>query len=280
MTFPGQTGRRQSTLGSARRQPENQPRGSDVTATTRATMTVSLWVHSWRAGGARVRRPCRRPQSRHRSPLRRVAHAGGARDRRGEPARGRRTRNPDVAAADVLDLDVGRSGKRARPDRGSLRRARGGGAAGRGGARRRSAAPARHRGRWLRQHGGAVGADRGGVDGLAGGCAARRRLGQPWPPGPGAERPARRHGADVCLRARLRLRAAMDNLGAIVGPVLALGLVGLVGVRTAMLLSVIPGLPWRRSSTRSATPRDPNSTSASRSGCGCGRSCAASSAGS
>jgi Major Facilitator Superfamily len=35
---------------------------------------------------------------------------------------------------------------------------------------------------------------------------------------------------------------AMDNLGAIVGPLLALGLVGLVGVRTAILLSVIPGL--------------------------------------
>ncbi|CUU60438.1 Sugar phosphate permease [Parafrankia irregularis] len=34
----------------------------------------------------------------------------------------------------------------------------------------------------------------------------------------------------------------MDNLGAIVGPLLALGLVSLVGVRTAMLLSVIPGL--------------------------------------
>src|SRR3954471_7037029 len=35
---------------------------------------------------------------------------------------------------------------------------------------------------------------------------------------------------------------AMDNLGAIGGPLLALGLVGLVGVRTAILLSIIPGL--------------------------------------
>ena len=35
---------------------------------------------------------------------------------------------------------------------------------------------------------------------------------------------------------------AMDNLGAIAGPLLALGLVVLVGVRNAMLLSVIPGL--------------------------------------
>lgn len=35
---------------------------------------------------------------------------------------------------------------------------------------------------------------------------------------------------------------AMDNLGAIVGPLLALGLVILVGARNAMLFSVIPGL--------------------------------------
>ena len=35
---------------------------------------------------------------------------------------------------------------------------------------------------------------------------------------------------------------AMDNIGAIAGPLLALGLVVLVGVRSAMLLSVIPGL--------------------------------------
>jgi len=34
----------------------------------------------------------------------------------------------------------------------------------------------------------------------------------------------------------------MDNLGAIVGPLLALALVGLVGVRTAIALSIIPGL--------------------------------------
>ena len=35
---------------------------------------------------------------------------------------------------------------------------------------------------------------------------------------------------------------AMDNLGAIGGPLLALGLVSLVGVRSAILLSIIPGL--------------------------------------
>ena len=35
---------------------------------------------------------------------------------------------------------------------------------------------------------------------------------------------------------------AMDNAGAIVGPLLALGLIAVVGVREAILLSVIPGL--------------------------------------
>jgi MFS family permease len=35
---------------------------------------------------------------------------------------------------------------------------------------------------------------------------------------------------------------AMDNLGAVIGPILALGLVALVGLREAILLSVVPGL--------------------------------------
>jgi MFS family permease len=35
---------------------------------------------------------------------------------------------------------------------------------------------------------------------------------------------------------------AMDNLGAVAGPLLALGLLAAVGVRTAMLLSIVPGL--------------------------------------
>lgn len=35
---------------------------------------------------------------------------------------------------------------------------------------------------------------------------------------------------------------AMDNLGAVGGPLLALGLVALVGIRTAILLSIVPGL--------------------------------------
>ncbi len=46
---------------------------------------------------------------------------------------------------------------------------------------------------------------------------------------------------EACGRA-FGFERAMDNLGAIVGPLLALALVTAVGVRTAMLLSVIPGL--------------------------------------
>jgi hypothetical protein len=44
------------------------------------------------------------------------------------------------------------------------------------------------------------------------------------------------------LWARLRLRAHDDKLGAIVGPLLALGLVSLFSIHTAILVSVIPGL--------------------------------------
>ena len=39
----------------------------------------------------------------------------------------------------------------------------------------------------------------------------------------------------MCIRDR-------DNLGAILGPLLGIGLVALAGVRGAMLLSIIPGL--------------------------------------
>src|SRR4029450_2813913 len=41
---------------------------------------------------------------------------------------------------------------------------------------------------------------------------------------------------------RMGSSGAMDNLGAIAGPLLALALVGLVGTRTAIALSIIPGL--------------------------------------
>jgi sugar phosphate permease len=39
---------------------------------------------------------------------------------------------------------------------------------------------------------------------------------------------------------------AMDNLGAIIGPLLAIALVALVGVRTAILLSIVPRAARRR----------------------------------
>jgi Major Facilitator Superfamily len=70
---------------------------------------------------------------------------------------------------------------------------------------------------------------------------------------------------------------AMDNLGAIGGPLLALALVGLIGVRSAILLSIVPGLlaALAISSTRFGTPRCRRSSIADRSGCAYGRSCTA-----
>jgi hypothetical protein len=54
-------------------------------------------------------------------------------------------------------------------------------------------------------------------------------------------RACRRVPSAVCGRA-YGFERAMDNLGAIGGPLLALGLVGLIGVRSTILLSIIPGL--------------------------------------
>jgi MFS family permease len=48
--------------------------------------------------------------------------------------------------------------------------------------------------------------------------------------------------ADVVPAGAYGFERAMDNLGAIGGPLLALGLVAVVGVRSAILLSIIPGL--------------------------------------
>jgi MFS family permease len=61
---------------------------------------------------------------------------------------------------------------------------------------------------------------------------------------------------------------AMDNLGAIVGPLLALALVGLVGVRTAIALSVIPGLLAALAIVY-AMPPPPEPSSGNGSRCGC-----------
>jgi MFS family permease len=48
--------------------------------------------------------------------------------------------------------------------------------------------------------------------------------------------------ADIVYGRAYGFERAMDNLGAIAGPLLALGLVDLVGTRTAIALSIIPGL--------------------------------------
>ena len=71
----------------------------------------------------------------------------------------------------------------------------------------------------------------------------------------------------------------MDNLGAIIGPLLALGLVAAFGVRTAIGLSVIPGLLAAAAiiyAIRATPARTP--ANGCRCGSGSGRCCMASSA--
>jgi hypothetical protein len=73
---------------------------------------------------------------------------------------------------------------------------------------------------------------------------------------------------------------AMDNLGAIGGPLIALALVGPLGVREAILLRSSRGFsPPSPSSMPSARRCGSSATNAKRSGCGCDRSCAAGSGG-
>ena len=59
----------------------------------------------------------------------------------------------------------------------------------------------------------------------------------------------------------------MDNLGAVAGPLLALALVGLVGARTTIALSIIPGCS--PPGHRLCHPPRPPRRAAQRNGCGC-----------
>ena len=72
---------------------------------------------------------------------------------------------------------------------------------------------------------------------------------------------------------------AMDNLGAVLGPLLALGLLALVGVRTAILISIIPGVLAAVAVIYAirAIPRSPG-VSGNRSGSASAQSCRESSA--
>ena len=67
-------------------------------------------------------------------------------------------------------------------------------------------------------------------------------LGRPRSAGTGTQRAARRRGAPGRYGRAYGFERMMDNLGAIGGPLLALGLVAAVGTRWAIGLSVIPGL--------------------------------------
>ena len=57
----------------------------------------------------------------------------------------------------------------------------------------------------------------------------------------GAQRAARRRRAAAAYGRAYGFERAMDNLGAIGGPLLAIGLVALLGVRKAILVSFVPG---------------------------------------
>jgi MFS family permease len=73
---------------------------------------------------------------------------------------------------------------------------------------------------------------------------------------------------------------AMDNLGAIVGSLLALSLVAAVGVRWAIVLSIVPGLLAAVAIVYAVRRHlRPSDASGCRSGCGYGRCCVASLAG-
>ena len=172
-----------------------------------------------------------------------LARPGRRRDRHGQLPGRRRPRDPHRPAPQPAHRHPGRSRRRPRAHRGHVRRAGRSGPAGRRRHRRRPPAAA----------------------------APRRSPATPPPPSsPASSAPPPPSGRSRVLRAGawaargLRVPArnalladivpasvygraygferAMDNLGAIVGPLLALALVGLVGVRTAIALSIIPGL--------------------------------------
>lgn len=77
---------------------------------------------------------------------------------------------------------------------------------------------------------------------MAGRRLPRRSVVQPRSSRPLTERATRRHRPKVGLRARLRLRTGDGQSRAIIGPLLAIALVAVFNTRTAILISVIPGI--------------------------------------
>ena len=163
-------------------------------------------------------------------------------DRGGEPPLRSRPRGPDRAPAELSHRHAGCACLRARADRGSRRSLRGCGTLRRRAARRRSA-PAPHTavGGYVTT---AVCASAIGLATSAAQVGALRAVA--WG-ARGLRGPSRNALLADLVPASAYGRAygferAMDNLGAIGGPLLALLLVAAVGVRTAIVISVVPGL--------------------------------------
>ena len=142
--------------------------------------------------------------------------------RRGELPVRRRSRGADVAPPEPPDIHARRSRSGARADRGRRGRRRGGGQARGGRARRRPSPSPCHGGRGLHHYGRALECDRRGHHAAPGrdpphGCVGGARHPRPVP-----ERPLGRPRSDRGLRPGYGFERAMDNFGAIVGPLLAL----------------------------------------------------------
>ena len=197
-----------------------------------------------------------------------------SRHRHRQPARRSRPRGADCAPAEPPDLDARRTRERARSDRRRLGRPRRGDAVRRRAAGRRSpSSPVGRRGR-LHDDRRALRADRCRDKRVAG----RRPSGGAWA-ARGLRVPARNALlADVVPPASYGraygFERAMDNLGAIGGPLVALALVAAFGVRTAILLSVIPRAAGRRRDRLRDPPHPkPTERTAADSPSRCGPSC-------
>ena len=198
----------------------------------------------------------------------RVVRPLSPRHRRREPARRPRARGPDVAAPQLPHHHARRAGRRAGRDRrvadGLAGAARlGGGALADDPERRRATAVGGYTATAVLS-----GAHRRRDARLAGRRAAGRRVGGPWAARAGPQRPAGRRRAGRRLRPGLRLRAGDGQPRRDRRPAARARPGGAVGVRTAILLSIIPGLlaaagdrlrdpAHRRGLERARAPADP-----------------------
>src|SRR5215216_3095157 len=171
-----------------------------------------------------------------------MARPGCGRNRHGQLPGRRRPRDPHRPAPQPAHRHPGRPRRRPRPHRRHRRRPRRRGPAGRRGHRRR---PPRRRAQAVAGY-----STTAVLSSLIAAATAVWQVGilraGAWA-ARGLRVPARNALLADIVPPPVYGRAygferAMDNLGAIAGPLLALALVGLVGTRSAIALSIIPGL--------------------------------------